>query len=422
MLPNEIFNITICIVGIAILLVHIVDSIFKKNKRRDEFRLLNFLMFTAIHFISYLSFSLIKIHYTSDNFIIASYTIFYIFNNIEVLFFTLYMLSYVSFEDKEKKVISIINFSVFGVFVILDIINIFTHMFFTSIDGVYTRSDLMILSQGYQFILLALVFIVTLLNKKLVLREKVAFALYCLLPGIAIILQNAFKGYAIAYASIIIALEILFFFLNVKKNLLLEEEERKNQEAQIKIMVSQIQPHFVYNSLSSISTLIPLDPQKAQETLDAFTEYLRRNLSSLTETKLISFEDELKHIETYISLEKVRFNDRINVIYDIKVKDFYLPPLTIQPIVENAVKHGILKKLEGGTLTLKTYETDEAYVVEVKDDGVGFNKDEINFKDNKHIGLINIKQRLKSMVKGDMIIESAPSKGTKVTIYLYKYL
>lgn len=417
---NVIFNITICIVGIAILLVHIMDSIFKNNKRKDEFRLLNFLMFTAIHFISYLSFSLIKIHYTSDNFIITSYTIFYIFNNIEVLFFTLYMLSYVSFEDKEKKVISIINYSVFGVFVILDIINIFTHMFFTSIDGVYTRSDLMILSQGYQFILLDLVFIVTLLNKKLVLREKVAFALYCLLPGIAIILQNAFKGYAIAYASIIIALEILFFFLNVKRNLLLEEEERKNQEAQIKIMVSQIQPHFVYNSLSSISTLIPLDPQKAQETLDAFTEYLRRNLSSLTETKLISFEDELKHIETYISLEKVRFNDRINVIYDIKVKDFYLPPLTIQPIVENAVKHGILKKLEGGTLTLKTYETAEAYVVEVKDDGVGFNKDEINFKDNKHIGLINIKQRLKSMVKGDMIIESAPSKGTKVTIYLYK--
>ena len=420
MQPNEIFNITICIVGIAILLVHIVDSLFKKNKRRDEFRLLNFLTFTAIHFICYLSFSLIKNHYTSDNFIIASYTIFYIFNNIEVLFFTLYMLSYVSFDDKEKKVISIINYSVFGAFIILDIINIFTRMFFTSIDGVYTRSDLMILSQGYQFILLALVFIVTLINKKLVLREKVAFALYCLLPGIAIILQNAFKGYAIAYASIIIALEILFFFLNVKRNLLLEEEERKNQEAQIKIMVSQIQPHFVYNSLSSISTLIPLDPQKAQETLDAFTEYLRRNLSSLTETKLISFEDELKHIETYIALEKVRFNDRINVIYDIQVKDFYLPPLTIQPIVENAVKHGILKKLEGGTLTLKTYETDEAYVVEVEDDGVGFNKDEINFKDNKHIGLMNIKQRLKSMVKGDMIIESAPSKGAKVTIYFYK--
>ena len=100
---NVIFNITICIVGIAILLVHIVDSLFKKNKRRDELRLLNFLIFTAIHFISYLTFSFIKIHYTSDNFIIASYTIFYIYNNIEVLFLTLYMLSYVSFEDKERK-------------------------------------------------------------------------------------------------------------------------------------------------------------------------------------------------------------------------------------------------------------------------------------------------------------------------------
>ena len=132
---NVIFNITICIVGIAILLVHIVDSLFKKNKRRDELRLLNFLIFTAIHFISYLTFSFIKIHYTSDNFIIASYTIFYIYNNIEVLFLTLYMLSYVSFEDKERKVISIINYSLLGVFIILDIINIFTRMFFTSIDS-----------------------------------------------------------------------------------------------------------------------------------------------------------------------------------------------------------------------------------------------------------------------------------------------
>ena len=184
--------------------------------------------------------------------------------------------------------------------------------------------------------------------------------------------------------------------------------------------MSQIQPHFVYNSLSSISTLIPIDPKKAQEALDNFTEYLRHNISSLTETKLIPFDNELKHVETYISLEKIRFNDRINVTYDIKAKDFYVPPLSIQPIVENAIKHGILKKIEGGNLIIKTYETEKSYVVEVIDDGVGFDISSIDFDSNKHFGINNIKQRLKSMCNGTLEITSEPNKGAKSVISFYK--
>lgn len=323
-------------------------------------------------------------------------------------------------SDKLRKILSLINYSVFAIFVILDIVNIFTGMFFTAQSGEYVRSKFMIVSQGYQFILLAIVFFVAILNKKLVRREKIAFASYCLLPIVAIVLQNIFKGYAIAYASIIIAIEILFFFLNVQKNILLAEEQQKSKEAQIKVMMSQIQPHFIYNSLSSISTLIPIDPNKAQETLDDFTEYLRHNLSSLTETKLIPFEDEFKHIQTYVSLEKVRFSDRIKVEYDIKTTDFYVPPLSIQPVVENAIKHGILKRIEGGSLLFKTYESDDAYVVEIIDDGVGFDLADIDFEENKHVGLNNIKHRINTMCKGEMIIDSKVNEGTKVTIKFYK--
>lgn len=420
--PNEIFNATVCIIGIAILLIHITNLFFKKNRRQDENRLFLFLIFTAFHLATYLTFTLLKANYTSDNFIIGFYTTFYIFNNIEVLLLFLYTISYVELTNKNKKILSIINFSLFGVFVILDIVNIFTGIFFSSNNGEYTRSKLMIISQGYQFILFIIIFFVTLFNKRLVLREKIAFALYCILPLVAIILQNFFKGYAIAYLSIIISIEILFFFLNVQKNIQLSIEQEKNKEAQIKVMMSQIQPHFIYNSLSSISTLIPIAPEKAQQGLDAFTEYLRHNLSSLTESRLIPFEDELKHIETYISLEKIRFNDRIKVIYDIKVHDFYVPPLSVQPIVENAIKHGILKKIEGGTLTIKTHENSEAYIVEVKDDGVGFDISAINFDENKHFGLNNIRHRIKNMCHGEVTIKSALDKGTKVVIKFYKKL
>ena len=414
MSANQIFNATVCAIGIAILLIHIINSILKKNKRPDEMLLLVFLIFTAFHFAIYLTFTLLKMYYSSDAYIIAFYTIFYVFNNVEMFLFFIYMMKYVTMEEKISRTLKVLNYILFSIFVILDLINIFTGIFFTSSGGEYVRAKTMIIAQGYQFIMFAIILIVTIFNKKLVLRERIAFASYCILPGVAIVLQNLFPGYAIAYFSIIVAIEILFFFINVSKNIAIAEEEEKNKEAQIKIMMSQIQPHFIYNSLSSISTLISINPKKAQQALDDFTEYLRHNISSLTETKLIPFEDELKHIDTYVSLEKIRFSSRIRIRYDVKVKDFYVPPLSIQPIVENAIKHGILKRVEGGTLSIKTYETDKAYFVEVVDDGVGFLVDKLDENDSKHVGLSNIKFRIKNMCDGDLYIESELDKGTKV--------
>ena len=420
MLGNETFNATVCTIGIAILLIHVVNLLLKKNKRKDENRLLVFLLFTVVHFSTYLAFTFLKINYASEPFIMGFYTTFYIFNNVEILLFFIYVLSYLQMADKAKRTLFIINLSLFSVFVVLDIVNIFTGMFFNGDGGTYNRNKLMIISQSYQLVMFAITSVITLFNKKLVIREKIAFAFYCLIPLVAIILQNQFKGYAIAYLSIIVAIEVLFFFVNVSKNIQLAEEQEKNKDAQIRIMMSQIQPHFVYNALSSISTLISINPPKAQKALDSFTEYLRHNIAALTATKLIPFEEELKHIKTYVSLEEVRFNDRINVEYDIYVKDFYVPPLSLQPIVENAIKHGILKKLEGGKVIFKTYETDSAYIVEISDDGVGFDANNFKDEDNKHFGINNIKHRIKNMCNGDIAIESEVGKGAKVTVTFYK--
>ena len=418
--PKSVFNATVCLLGVLILLIHIVNLLIKKDRRKDENALLDFFIFTAIHFATYFVFVLLKENYTSNTFIISFYTAFYIMNNIEVLLFYFYLTSYANIDKRAKKVFGIINLIVFSTFVITDIVNIFTHMYFTSVDGVYTRSKLMILSQGYQFIMLGISFVATIVNKSLNVREKIAFSLYCVLPLVAIIIQNLMPGYAIAYASLLIAIEILFLFLNVEKNIKMREDEKRLKDANVKLMVSQIQPHFVYNTLSSISTLIPIDPDKAQKALAEFTDYLRMNFSTLTETHLVSFEDELKHIKTYVNLEKMRFNDRLNVIYDIKTTNFNLPPLSIQPLVENAIKHGILKKVEGGTVTLKTYEDEQASIVEIIDDGVGFNMEDVDFKGNKHIGLNNVKHRITTMSRGEIRFESEPNKGTKVMVLFYK--
>ena len=116
----------------------------------------------------------------------------------------------------------------------------------------------------------------------------------------------------------------------------------------------------------------------------------------------------------------MRFSDRINIVYDVQATDFYVPPLSIQPIVENAIKHGILKKLEGGTLTLKTFETADAYIVEITDDGIGFSIDDVRFDDNRHFGLKNIQYRLEKMCRSELRVESEIGKGTKVSITFHK--
>lgn len=415
-------NITICGVGALIMLVHIANLIMKKHKRKDEKYLLSFFIFTVVHFLTYMLYLIIKEYwYSSNEFITAAYTIFYIYNNIEILLLFLYTMSYIKISTGVKKKLFTLNGILFVVFAILDIVNLFTRIFFHAENNEYVRDQYMIISQLYQFIMFGVIFLVTMINKKLTIKEKVAFFLYCVLPLVAIVFQNIFKGYAIAYVSIIISIEILFFFVNVQKNIQLAEEEEKNKQAQIKIMLSQIQPHFIYNSLSAISTLITIDPDKAQKSLDDFTEYLRRNISSLTETRLIPFKTELKHIETYISLEKMRFNDRLNIVYDIGTTKFSVPPLSIQPIVENAVKHGVLKKINGGTVTLTTYETDSSYVVEVKDDGIGFDMNKIDFDENVHFGLKNISYRINQTCNGDLNIISKPGEGTKITVIFKKW-
>lgn len=417
---KSVFNATVCLVGVLILLVHIINLLFKKDRRKDETYLLNFFIFTMVHFATYFSFTLIKQVYVSDAYIMAFYTIFYIMNNVEVLLFYLYMSTYTKIDNKAKRVMNIVNIALFSLFVISDIVNIFTHMYFFSDAGVYQRTPFMIIAQGYQLIMLVAIFVLALFNKTLNLREKIAFSLYCLLPLVAVIVQVILQGYAIAYLTLLLAIEFLFLFLTMEKNIRIKEDEEKLKEANIRIMVSQIQPHFVYNTLSSISTLIPINQRQAQKALDDFAEYLRVNFATLTSTKLVSFADELKHIQTYVNLEKLRFGDRLNVIYDIEATNFSVPPLSVQPLVENAIKHGILKKEEGGNLLLKTSEIDDAFVIEVKDDGVGFDMDKVDFTNNKHIGLNNVKHRITTMCNGDISFVSKTNQGTTVTVKIYK--
>ena len=196
--------------------------------------------------------------------------------------------------------------------------------------------------------------------------------------------------------------------------------ELKLQESHISIMLSQIQPHFLYNTLNSIYYLCETNPMRARSMVNSFAEYLRNNLSTLEATELVSFETELSHINTYLDIEKIRFEDTLEIEYDIQCIDFSLPVLTVQPIVENAVKHGTSKKRGGGKVMISTEQDKESYIITVSDTGCGFDPAKPQNDGKRHIGIENVRQRLSNMCGGSLTIESKVGVGTVAVIRIPK--
>ena len=210
------------------------------------------------------------------------------------------------------------------------------------------------------------------------------------------------------------ALELQRSRLEVEKSIV----EAELKESRISIMLSQIQPHFIYNTLGTIERMCLKNPNMAFDLVRNFSLYLRGNFSELESVTPIRFAEELKHVEHYVNIEKVRFPD-MTIKYDVETKEFVLPALSVQPLVENAVKHGLMRLESGGTILIHSYETPTHFCVEVKDDGVGFDTS-LPIDGKKHVGLRNIRGRLKAMVDGDLYLESKPGAGTRAVIMIPK--
>ena len=217
------------------------------------------------------------------------------------------------------------------------------------------------------------------------------------------------------YVTIAIVASVVFSYLYFHQQFVREYEMDMAASQRIKIMLSQIQPHFIYNTLVALSEMEGV-PDKAHDEIINFSKYLRENLDSLTGADVIPFEKELSHVEKYVGLEQLRFGEKVKVDFDIKVKDFFLPPLTVQVLVENAIKHGITKKYEGGTVTVSTEKSGNNFVIEVKDDGVGF--DVTKPLSDEHIGISSIRNRLTQFVGGTLSVESTIGEGTTATVII----
>ncbi len=218
--------------------------------------------------------------------------------------------------------------------------------------------------------------------------------------------------FALPHPWCILFLE-LFLMQEQNRRYLLQKEELAREKTRVAVM--QMRPHFIYNTLMSIYYLCQEDAEKAQRVILDFSSYLHNNFTAIAREDNVPFHDELEHTRAYLAVEKARFEDKLYVEFDTPVTVFKLPPLTLQPIVENAVKHGISPDLDPLYLTVRTEDTGEGVRLTVEDTGPGFAPSD---NDEPLIALDNIRRRLKAMCGGTLYIEPREGGGTKVTVFV----
>ncbi len=274
------------------------------------------------------------------------------------------------------------------------------------------------------------------LSEKVISRESlsvVQLTVYCITAA-SIVIDNYYMNGYISYNAtfimplgcmIFVALMLVMHFMGISKAY---NEAQKTAaltkelaEVNMTLMLSQIQPHFLYNALNTIKYLIKKDPKTAEGAVVKFSGYLRANMDSLTQKEPIPFSKEIDHVKNYVSIESLRFAERLKVEYDIKAENFNIPPLTIQPIVENSIKHGVNQRPEGGTVKISTNEDVDSFYIIVEDNGVGYDTKKPVANDGRsHVGIKNINTRLREMMNASVDVESTVGVGTKVTITIPK--
>lgn len=315
-----------------------------------------------------------------------------------------------------------------GISLVLWLINAFNGMYiYYDATGLDQTGPHYLLSQAFNVVLPAMTMVLAFRYHDVIgWRNTWIWVLYGLIPVLSIPAQVLWAVTPVCIATTV-SLVLVYTLIhveqaereaNIEKEL--AQKELALSESNNSLVLSQIQPHFLYNALTSIYRLCDVKPEAAKEAVSNFSKYLRGNLDSIKQTKMISFADELKHLQAYLSLEKIRYDDYLDIKYDIKTTEFFIPPLTVQPLVENAVNHGISDLPVGGLVTISTEEKRDYYEIRVSDNGVGFDPETVPEDGRSHLGIMNVRSRLNIMCHGTLDIKSAPGDGTVAIIQIPK--
>ena len=342
----------------------------------------------------------------------------YLLLSIPMPMFTAYLL-HTCGEDWRKSSLFRTVIALWGIYFILLTTAPFTTIFY------YVTPNNQWIQGSWHTLMVAPMFVVIFLNTASVIRRRdklpkkyyVAFLIH-LIPLQVVVFINCFIIELLATVVLTVCIAILSLFVIILYEQIEQYvgQQREIARQRASIMVLQMRPHFIYNAMMSIYYLCAQDSKKAQEVTLDFTTYLRKNFTAIVSEETIPFSDELEHTRAYLNIEQVQFGDDLLVDYDISHTEFRLPPLTLQPIVENAIKHGMDPEYAPLRITIRTRETNSGSEIIVEDNGQGF--DFKSYDENKNIALKNIKERLEMMCGGKMTITPRAGGGTIVTVII----
>lgn len=422
------------VIAILFLIFVFISCVFRKTKNQTNLELGSFLFILIILLACNLATWVIGgIYISSSNayglykhLIILTVLDFFLYNLASIMLLN-YILSLTNCINTKRKKNIFIHILILYAFIMTGIFvaSINKGWFYTFSKAGYVQYTILyyvIFSLLYPAIILSYVFIFK--NLKILKKKAIPLLSYLISP---LILSFIDELYGLSLNYVCLAFVALSIYIGVdieqERELLAKEaeiarQETENKEIKMRLMVSQIQPHFLYNTLGTIYQLCASDANLARQAIKDFTKYLQINMGSLEKSNLVSFENELEHTKNYLSIELLRFSDALKIEYDIECTDFKIPAISLQPLVQYAVKHGIRSRAEGGTVTISTKRKDGKIYITVHDDGMGFNSAE--YPDDKwtQISINNIHKRLEYMCKGSLEIQSETGIGTTSTITL----
>ena len=337
-----------------------------------------------------------------------------LFLSLPLVMQTFYLLHSIGENVRESKLLRIVLFLWTAYFVLVIIAPFTSTIAYVTSDNQYHRG------LWYPLLLLP-VAIIALLNlagtiryrKRLTHRYFVSLLIALLPMAVSLLLQMIIDVYPIIDLSFVLSALSMYGLIisdHVERDLHLQREIANQRSS---IMVLKMRPHFIYNTLMSIYSLCNQDPQKARQVTMDFTNYLRKNFNAVASESSIPFSAELEHTRAYLAVEQAQSAAMLLVDYDTPFTNFRLPSLTLQPIVENSVKHGMNPYSGPLHISIRTRHTDTDIIIIVEDNGPGFDPSD---ETKPHTTLTNIKQRLEMMCGGSLTIQPRDGSGTVVTV------
>lgn len=330
---------------------------------------------------------------------------------------TYYMTAHVAEKTGISYVFAKLSIPICAVFAVGWCVSAFDGVLFSLPRGGWTDESLYWVGQAGGYAVFALILVIIFKNCR-VLRSKDTLILlsFIVFPVFALFLRYRF-GFVSIDTAIAVSELLIYIFVNMKHTERMYEQQLLIQKYKVSFLYNQIRPHFIFNVLNSIYILCAKDAAIAQGAIEKFSDYLRMNLALMEDDTAVPIERELELVRNYLALEELRFADELSVSYDIAATGFSIPPFTLQPIVENAVKHGIMPKKGGGTVAIRTFRDGEFHVVTVTDDGVGFPPgDGATAEAERHVGISNVRHRLNIICGGSVEIAAPEGGGTSVAV------